>query len=51
MKVGLFISCNIDPDVPVVGVARLQLLEQLGYEVEYPPGRTCCGQPLANSGC
>jgi L-lactate dehydrogenase complex protein LldE len=27
------------------------LLEKLGIEVEYPFDQTCCGQPMANSGC
>jgi L-lactate dehydrogenase complex protein LldE len=29
----------------------LQLLEKLGCQVEYPLSQTCCGQPMANSGC
>jgi L-lactate dehydrogenase complex protein LldE len=50
MKVGLFIPCYIDQFYPQVGIATLQLLEKLGCEVSYPPGQTCCGQPMANSG-
>lgn len=50
MKVGLFIPCYIDQFYPQVGVATLELLEHLGCEVVYPPGQTCCGQPLANTG-
>src|SRR5438045_8858962 len=51
MKVGLFIPCYIDAFFPEVGVATLQLLERLGCSVEYPLEQTCCGQPMANSGC
>src|SRR5262245_54064368 len=51
MKVGLFIPCYIDAFFPEVGVATLELLERLGCTVEYPLDQTCCGQPMANSGC
>lgn len=51
MKVGLFIPCYIDQFYPQVGIATLELLEKLGCQVEYPGGQTCCGQPMANTGC
>jgi L-lactate dehydrogenase complex protein LldE len=51
MKLGLFIPCYIDAFFPEVGVATLELLERLGCSVEYPLDQTCCGQPMANSGC
>ena len=51
MKVGLFIPCYIDAFFPEVGIATLKLLERLGCEVDYPLDQTCCGQPMANSGC
>jgi L-lactate dehydrogenase complex protein LldE len=51
MKVGLFIPCYIDAFFPEVGVATLELLERLGLDVHYPLDQTCCGQPMANSGC
>ena len=51
MKVGLFIPCYIGAFFSEVGIATLQLLERLGYSVEYPLEQTCCGQPMANSGC
>jgi L-lactate dehydrogenase complex protein LldE len=51
MKVGLFIPCYIDAFFPEVGIATLELLERLGCSVEYPLEQTCCGQPMANSGC
>jgi L-lactate dehydrogenase complex protein LldE len=34
-----------------VGIATLELLERFGVEVDYPLDQTCCGQPMANSGC
>ncbi len=51
MKVGFFVPCYIDQFYPQVAVATLQLLEKLGCEVCYPLNQTCCGQPMANSGC
>ena len=51
MKVGLFIPCYIDAFFPEVSIATLELLERLGCSVEYPLDQTCCGQPMANSGC
>ncbi len=51
MRVGLFIPCYIDAFFPEVGIATLELLERLGCTVEYPLEQTCCGQPMANSGC
>lgn len=51
MKIGLFIPCYIDQFYPKVGIATLELLEKLGCQVEYPAGQTCCGQPMANTGC
>lgn len=51
MKVGLFIPCYIDTFYPHVGIATYNLLKKYGCEVEYPMEQTCCGQPMANSGC
>ena len=45
------IPCYVDVFYPEVGIATLELLEKLGIEVEYPFDQTCCGQPMANSGC
>jgi len=50
MTVGLFIPCYVDQFYPQVGIATLQLLEKCGVTVEFPPGQTCCGQPMANAG-
>ncbi len=51
MQVGLFIPCYIDAFFPDAGIATLELLERLGCTVTYPLDQTCCGQPMANSGC
>ncbi|HEX6962357.1 MAG TPA: (Fe-S)-binding protein, partial [Lacipirellula sp.] len=52
MRIGLFIPCYIDQLYPRVGVAALRLLEHFDAgEIEFPQSQTCCGQPMANSGC
>ena len=51
MKAALFIPCYVDAVFPEVGIATLELLERFGVEVTYPLNQTCCGQPMANSGC
>ncbi len=50
-KVGLFIPCYIDQLYPRVGMATVQLLEKFGVEIDFPEAQTCCGQPMANTGC
>jgi L-lactate dehydrogenase complex protein LldE len=49
--VGLFIPCYVDQLYPRVGIATVTLLERFGCQVEFPPQQTCCGQPMANTGC
>ena len=49
--VGLFIPCYIEQFYPDVGLATVRVLERYGVCVEYPEAQTCCGQPMANSGC
>lgn len=49
--VGLFIPCYVDQLYPRVGMATVELLEKFGYRVEFPVEQTCCGQPMANTGC
>jgi len=51
LTVGLFIPCYIEQFYPQVGMATLRLLERHGVRAEYPEQQTCCGQPMANSGC
>jgi L-lactate dehydrogenase complex protein LldE len=50
MTIGLFIPCYIDQLYPHVGRATVAILERLGYEIGFPAGQTCCGQPMSNSG-
>ena len=51
MKVALFIPCYVDQFYPQVGMATVSVLEHFGVNVEFPEAQTCCGQPMANSGC
>lgn len=51
MRVGLFIPCYVDQLYPDVGMATVEILERLGCTVDYPEEQTCCGQPMANTGC
>jgi len=51
VRVALMIPCYIDTFYPRVGIATLELLERLNVDVVYPVEQTCCGQPMANSGC
>src|SRR5260370_38226739 len=51
MRAGLVVPCYIDVFYPEVGIAALELLEKRGVEVEDPFNQTCCGEPMANSGC
>lgn len=49
--VGLFIPCYIEQLYPRVGMATVEVLERFGCTVDYPEQQTCCGQPMANTGC
>ncbi len=49
-RVSLFVTCIVDQVFPQVGIAMTQVLEGLGYQVEFPEAQTCCGQPAFNSG-
>ena len=51
MQVGLFIPCYIDQFYPQVGWATMEVLSRYGYSVDFPSLQTCCGQPMANTGC
>lgn len=50
-QVGLFIPCYVEQLYPRVGMATVEVLERFGYTVDYPEDQTCCGQPMANTGC
>jgi L-lactate dehydrogenase complex protein LldE len=51
MQVGLFIPCYVDHLYPDVGLATVEVLERQGIDVDFPVEQTCCGQPMANTGC
>ena len=51
MKIGLFIPCFMNELYPDASMDTLKILESLGLDVEYPMDQTCCGQPMANTGC
>lgn len=52
MRVGLFIPCYVDQFYPQIGMATLHVLESFDHiRVDFPKAQTCCGQPMANTGC
>jgi len=51
VKASIMITCLGDMFFPEVGAAMVTLLRRLGATVDFPPGQTCCGMPLFNSGC
>jgi L-lactate dehydrogenase complex protein LldE len=40
----------VDQLFPKVGMAMAEVLERIGYQVDFPENQTCCGQPAYNSG-
>ena len=49
-RVSLFVTCIVDQLFPKVGLAMADVLERLGFEVDFPESQTCCGQPAFNTG-
>jgi len=49
-RVSLFVTCLGDQLFPNAGMAVVEVLERLGYTVDFPKDQTCCGQPAYNSG-
>ncbi|SRR5579871_2454287 len=49
-RVSIFVTCIVDQLFPKVGLAMAQVLERLGYEIDFPEDQTCCGQPAFNTG-
>lgn len=49
-RVALFVTCIVDQLFPKVGLAMADVLERLGYQVDFPEDQTCCGQPAFNTG-
>ena len=50
INVSLFVTCIVDQLYPEIGEAVVKVLRRQGVSVSFPPGQTCCGQPLFNSG-
>ena len=46
----LMVTCLGDLFFPDVAAAIVRVLQRLGVTVDVPPGQTCCGLPLFNSG-
>jgi L-lactate dehydrogenase complex protein LldE len=49
-RVSIFVTCVVDQLFPEVGVAMTEVLERLGYSVDFRERQTCCGQPAFNTG-
>src|ERR1044072_7595428 len=49
-RVSLFVTCIVDQLFPKVGMAMAEVIERLGYAIDFPENQTCCGQPAFNSG-
>jgi L-lactate dehydrogenase complex protein LldE len=49
-RVSLFVTCIVDQLFPQVGIAMADVLERLGYQIDFPEAQSCCGQPAFNSG-
>jgi len=49
-RVSLFVTCVVDQLFPRVGLAVVEVLEGVGFQVEVPGRGTWCGQPAVNSG-
>jgi L-lactate dehydrogenase complex protein LldE len=50
VRASLMVTCLGDMFYPEVGESIVRLLRRLGVGVDFPPGQTCCGLPLFNSG-
>jgi L-lactate dehydrogenase complex protein LldE len=49
-RASLMVTCLGDLFFPEVGMSIVRVLRRLGVAVDVPPGQTCCGLPLFNSG-
>jgi L-lactate dehydrogenase complex protein LldE len=49
-RISLFVTCVVDQLFPKVGLAMVDVLERIGFDVDFPESQTCCGQPAFNSG-
>lgn len=46
----LFATCIVEHVRPAIGLAVVEVLERLGFDVDYVAGQSCCGQPAFNAG-
>lgn len=49
-KAAFFSGCTMDFVLPETGESIIRVLEDLGYEVTFPMGQTCCGKPISATG-
>jgi L-lactate dehydrogenase complex protein LldE len=49
-RVSLFVTCIVDQVFPKVGLAMADVLERVGWQVDFLEAQTCCGQPAFNTG-
>lgn len=49
-RVTLFVTCLVNQLFPQIGLGMAEVLERLGYDLDFPQAQTCCGQPAFNSG-
>ncbi len=49
-RVSLFVTCIVDQLFPKIGLAMAEVLERIGFALDFPEAQTCCGQPAFNSG-
>lgn len=49
-RVAIFVTCLVDQLFPRAGMAMVEVLERLGFAVDFPESQTCCAQPAFNSG-
>ncbi|SRR5579883_43068 len=49
-RLSLFVTCIVDQLFPQIGIAMTNVLEGLGFAVDFPEAQTCCGQPAFNTG-
>jgi L-lactate dehydrogenase complex protein LldE len=49
-RISLFVTCLGDQLFPAAALAVVEVLERLGYTVDFRKNQTCCGQPAYNSG-
>jgi L-lactate dehydrogenase complex protein LldE len=49
-RASIFVTCIVDQLFPQVGMAMVEVLERIGWQVDFPEEQTCCGQPAFNTG-